>query len=560
MVFISLVFFTTTCLAQQKSTEKFHQLQIEKSEKRRISGGEVHKYSLNLKAAALLRVNIEQDSSWLTLYVYGPDSALIQEFVWAPKSWPVTTYTSSPPYTFLAEPRINYTIELHSSVDSGQSSNYFLRIEKLPDGESEKNQAAIQWFSRNAIPIRSLTAGKDFSDLMPLKRILRDVRVVGLGEATHGSREFFQFKHRMLEFLVIEMGFTVFGIESSYAACEKINEYVLYGRGNRDEVLAGQGFWQWDTEEIAEMIEWMRQYNKLVSQGKKVKFYGFDFQANDLAIETVLTYLKKVAPERVDSAASALRPLQMDNPKRPTFLPLYSLGTNEKTLIAARVGKVFDFLSLNNNNLIQQSSLKEYEKALQHAKLLHQFTHTYSNPTYEEDRPESGVATRERYMSENIEGILKAEGENSRMVVWSHNGHIKTTPYVMGHYLRKAFGNSYYAFGFSFNRGSFQALGIRGKDTPVVEEFAVRPAYQGSVGWLLKRVEKENFAVNLRDAPTTGLVAEWLALPHPMRSIGNGFSPQNPSGYYRPPIALSRSFDGIIFIENTTRARPKLKR
>jgi erythromycin esterase len=532
-------------------------LEIGKLIEREISGDELHSYKFNLPTGALLRIHIEQVKDYLGLVVYGTDGMKIQEYTWAPKGADVFVFTSAAPaLTIIAEPSTNYRLELRSS----EKTPYTLRIEKLPDSEYKaelkRNSAATAWFARNAIPVRSITAGSGFQDLMPLRRVLRNVRVVGLGEATHGSREFFQIKHRLLEFLVKEMGFTLFGIESSYAACEKINEYVLYGKGNRNEVLAGQRYWQWNTEEVAEMIEWMREYNRTAPESKKVKFYGFDFSANDLAIETVLAYLKKVAPERVESATAALEPMKMNNPKRPTFVPFFSLNAEEKVSITARVNELFDYLSSNKISFVQSSSIQDYEKALQHARLLKQFTDTYSNPTYEEDKADSGVATRDRYMSENIERILKKEGEAAKMVVWSHNGHIKTTPYVMGYYLRKAFGKNYYAFGFSFNRGSFQALGIRAEVAPVVEEFSLGPAYQGSVGWLLNRVGKQNFAVNLRDAPKTGPAADWLTLPHAMRSIGNGYAPGNPAGYYRAPIVLNQAFDGIIFIESTIRTRP----
>ena len=82
-----------------------------------------------------------------------------------------------------------------------------------------------KWIADNAIPVKSFEAGHGFEDLQPLKKILKDVQIVGLGEATHGTREFFQFKHRMLEFLVKEMGFTVFAIEASYPECFNINNY-----------------------------------------------------------------------------------------------------------------------------------------------------------------------------------------------------------------------------------------------------------------------------------------------------------------------------------------------
>ena len=130
-------------------------------------------------------------------------------------------------------------------------------------------EATAEWVSSNAFRLASVEAGNGFADLAPLKGILADVRLIGLGEATHGSREIFQFKHRMLEFLVTEMGFTVFIIEASFPACLNVNRYVLHGEGDPAEALASMGFWTWDTEEVSAMIEWMRSYNETVPEERK---------------------------------------------------------------------------------------------------------------------------------------------------------------------------------------------------------------------------------------------------------------------------------------------------
>ena len=86
---------------------------------------------------------------------------------------------------------------------------------------------AIAWVRANAMPLASVEAGHGFADLEPLRHIIGDARIVSLGEATHGTREFFQLKHRLLEFCVSELGFTIFGIEASYPECLRINDYVL---------------------------------------------------------------------------------------------------------------------------------------------------------------------------------------------------------------------------------------------------------------------------------------------------------------------------------------------
>jgi len=140
--------------------------------------------------------------------------------------------------------------------------------------EKYKKNKVVEAIKSEAIEIKTVEAGNGFEDLMPLKDILKDKKVVAMGEATHGTKEFFQMKHRMLEFLVNEMGYNVFGIEACMSDCMAINDYVINGKGDAKQSVSGMGFWTWDTKEVVDMVEWMREYNK--THIKKVKFYGFD--------------------------------------------------------------------------------------------------------------------------------------------------------------------------------------------------------------------------------------------------------------------------------------------
>ena len=100
-------------------------------------------------------------------------------------------------------------------------------------------EQVVSWIKENAVVIRAHTAGQGFSDLSPVKKIIGNARVVAMGETTHGSREFFQMKHRFLEFLVEEMGFTVLALEGVEAQEYAINDYVLGKNGDLANALAG---------------------------------------------------------------------------------------------------------------------------------------------------------------------------------------------------------------------------------------------------------------------------------------------------------------------------------
>ncbi|HET6263158.1 MAG TPA: erythromycin esterase family protein, partial [Chloroflexia bacterium] len=120
---------------------------------------------------------------------------------------------------------------------------------------------AAGWLREHAVPLRTAEPSDDYSDLLPLKELIGDARIVALGEATHGSREFFTMKHRILRFLVQEMGFTVLAFEDGWPEALSVDEYVLGGPGSPEDAVRDLLYWPWETREVVEMVEWMRAYN-----------------------------------------------------------------------------------------------------------------------------------------------------------------------------------------------------------------------------------------------------------------------------------------------------------
>lgn len=411
-------------------------------------------------------------------------------------------------------------------------------------------EAVTAWLKSRAIPLKSVEAGHGFDDLKPLKKVLKDARIVGLGEATHGSREFFLFKHRMLEFLVKEMGFNVFAIEASYPACMNINDYALHGKGDRAEALASQKFWTWDTNEVSEMIDWMREYNKTAAEGKKVKFLGYDLQHFGQGLDLVIAYLKKVAPEYAETAETTYKPLRL------SVQEYAKRGEEEMNQTRARLRELIGFLAFNQTRFVRQTSAPEFELAMQHARIPLQFDDSYTRSM----KDPKFIFTRDYYMAENIEYLMKTEGPGTKMVVWAHNGHIQTSNLgqlpAMGNYLRKFFGEAYYALGFSFNEGGFQSRDMSQKGRGALSEFTLGPAAAGTGDWYFAQPGIANYIVDFRSAPKEGKVAQWLASTLPMRSIGSGFSTDWPQRNFTAQTVLKKHYDGMIYIAKTTRARP----
>ena len=424
------------------------------------------------------------------------------------------------------------------------------------DKSAHPSESAItSWLTKNAIPLKSVEPGQGFQDLKAVKRILRNVRVVGLGEATHGSHEFFQFKHCMTEFLVREMGFTLFAIEASYPASLAINDYVLYGKGDRDKAITNQGLWAWDTAEMTDLVEWMRKYNQTAPVGRRVKFVGFDMHNSEQAMDAIIPFLKKVAPDKVAPIENVFKPLRPTELGRQHF-EYANVSARDKADTLLRIDALIGYLFLNQTRFIRLSSAQEFEQATEMARIVAEFADVYNRPDSDSYFPgNSRGATRDRYMAENIERAISAAEPNTRAIVWAHNDHIGCYKFGMGANLRKVYGEGYYALGTSFNEGGYQARELSREYTVgPLAEFSIGPAPAGTINWYLARPGIDNYLIDFRYSTKSPVVAEWLETAHPMRSIGLGAARNGPESLL--PTSLKDQFDGIAFIEKTTRAHP----
>lgn len=146
------------------------------------------------------------------------------------------------------------------------------------------------WLRTNTIELSTVQPGSPRDDLRYLEPLLRDASIVALGEASHVNRTYSQAKHRIIEHLVTELGFTVFAIEGTFAGALEINDYLLTGNGDPSRALAALIYRAWDTESILDMIVWMRGYN--ATHARKLKMYGFDNKPATGSARAVQDYLQ----------------------------------------------------------------------------------------------------------------------------------------------------------------------------------------------------------------------------------------------------------------------------
>ncbi|MEW6731018.1 MAG: erythromycin esterase family protein [Acidobacteriota bacterium] len=536
---------------QTDSSKEVQQLIQGAPVEREMKAGEVHKYQISLSTGQFIQIIVEQRGIDVVVTTFRPDGKKIGE-IDSPNG------TQGPePVSIAAETSGIYQMEVRSFDATAVSGRYEIKIKELLSAEQyrvrlaeekARDEAIIAQLRNGAIPLSSVMPGSSFNDLMSLKKTLENVRVVGLGEATHGTHEFFQLRHRLLEFLVKEMGFTGLAVEASYAATLKINDYVLQGKGDRAKVLAEQKTWILDTEEIAEIIDWLRTYNQSVPEEKRVKIFGIDPQVNEIAMNVVIDYLRKVAPERVPSVETTFDKIRLEDTKAINFD-----RTEVSSAQLSELYRLISYLVLNKANLVYRTSTKDFEEVLQYLRLLAQFAE-FNSAT-----PLGVGGTRDAYMAENFQSIVNAEKPTTRFIIWAHNAHISTRDTgnfpAMGSYLRKNFGNSYYAFGFTFNQGSFQAQ-ISGEGKVRVQEFTLGPAPERTIDWYLARAGVGNCIIDLRHLPKDEKILQWLQATQRMHWIGAIFSDKWTESQWTQPFVLSRDFDGLFFVEKTTRARP----
>ena len=166
-----------------------------------------------------------------------------------------------------------------------------------PDGPDPR--AVIEWAAENAATLDTADPEAPLADLAPLHNIVGDARVVFLGESRHDAGDQFRMKHRIIRFLVEEMGFNRFAIEDSLPGDGPLNDWVLGGDGDPEVLLNRVGGWYlWDTAEVLALVKWMRSHNLGVGDDSsaKVSYHGLDIVDPLPARDNILRYLDRVDP------------------------------------------------------------------------------------------------------------------------------------------------------------------------------------------------------------------------------------------------------------------------
>ncbi|MFF0447944.1 erythromycin esterase family protein [Streptomyces sp. NPDC004609] len=438
------------------------------------------------------------------------------------------------------------------------------------------------WLARNALPLTTLSAGAPTDDLQPLRDILDGVRIVGLGESTHGTGEFFRLKHRLLEFLVTELGFTTLAMEASASAGAAVDAYVRHGTGDAVRVLTGLGFWTWRTHEVLAMIEWMRAYNRGRPEARRIRFVGVDPQRCGDSIEALDAYLRGTAPDRVTWLRDRLGPLAEAQPgSRPDLRE--RLTADARDLLESLGGpqaqtprQEADGPPRDRDEPLRQADGSRREsadeprrgeaaEAIRHARILVRAADLVTRPRRHADPDRTVFAARDRYMAEAVTELVGSD-PRARIVFWAHNGHISRGRYgggvpAAGRHLSARHGDAYYALGLLFGRGAFRA----GRVLPVpwarpavrtVTGNRIGPPVPASVEARLAAARPGDHLVDLRAAAHgPEPVRRWVSGSHVTRTFGAHV----PRWVYRlnfSPTVPGDEFDGLAYVAVSTPSRP----
>lgn len=398
------------------------------------------------------------------------------------------------------------------------------------------------------------------SDLHELGDILSDRSVIGLGEATHGTREFFRFKHRLIRFLVEEFDLRAIAFESNFAETLRINDYVLEGKGDPCVALDGIYFWTWYTEEVLALLEWLRRFNADRPRSDRVRFYGIDAQYTAGAVAELERIVEAVSP----SVVSEFEPLfrEADDAGRPAHM---DDDAADRVEAASRLANELEpYLATHDDRIVDTVGAERMAVAEQCLRTISQ--------TAERNRAVVGgdltasMAVRDEAMADNVDWIRRHESLD-RIAVWAHNGHVnrlemrsrgKTAP-SMGAHLGERYGDGYYALGLEFGRGTFQALNGSKPDgehsTTNLEECALASPLPKTIGRAFRQLDSSALLIDVGTAREHPRLAEWCRSSHGIHSIGAIYFADEPT-YHVQRYELGAAFDGIVYVDETTRARP----
>jgi protein-L-isoaspartate(D-aspartate) O-methyltransferase len=384
-----------------------------------------------------------------------------------------------------------------------------------------------------------------------------DARVVLLGEATHGTSEFYRMRSRITQALIERKGFDIVAGEADWPDAARIDHYVRDRDVPIQEWSAFARFptWMWRNEEFLEFVEWMRLHNRELPHERRVRFAGLDLYSLYNSISEVLRFLDDRDPAAARAARErygCLTPWQSD----PAAYGRATLKGEYRSCEHEVAGMLEDLLQ--KRLALMRGDNEGFFDAEQNARLIADAEKYYRIMYY---GSHESWNLRDQHMFNTLERLLQFRGPNSKAVIWEHNSHVGDAratsmsargEFNVGELCRRRFGDAAYSVGFGTDHGTVAAASYW--DGPM-EVKAVQPAHEDSYEAVFHSVEAPGLMLGMRDALDPELHRR-LMEARLERAIGVIYRPETELASHYFQAVLPRQFDEFIWFDETRAVRP----
>jgi erythromycin esterase-like protein len=427
----------------------------------------------------------------------------------------------------------------------------------LPLGE----RAILDAIRREAHPLTG-----DNRDYDALLALVADARIVLLGEASHGTHEFYRERARITRRLIAEHGFTAVAVEGDWPDAYRVNRYVQGAPEDADAEEALRGFrrfptWMWRNADVLDMVGWLRDHNdRLGPDARGVGFYGLDLYSLGASMEAVIGYLDEQDPDAAARARTRYECLQPYGAQSTEYGRAVMLGVGEPC--RRRVIEQLVELRRRAGDYLRRDGLAaedEYFFAEQNAAVVANAEEYYR--TMFGDQAGSWNL-RDRHMADTLDQLLAhldRHGGTARVVVWEHNSHIGDARATemgtrgelnIGQLMRERHGRDAINVGFTTYTGTVTAASEWGEPA---ERKHVRPALADSYEALLHATQIPALMLCPLAAGDTGRA---LREPRLERAIGVIYRPQTERQSHWFAASVAGQFDALVHIDHTRAVEP----
>ncbi|MCM4159790.1 erythromycin esterase family protein [Antarcticibacterium flavum] len=393
------------------------------------------------------------------------------------------------------------------------------------------------------------------NDLDPLMDTIGDASYVLLGEASHGTHEYYTWRAKITKRLILEKGFSFIAVEGDWPDCYRINKWLKDPNDTTavKDVLSQFNrwpTWMWANWEIAALAGWLKDHNSSLPEEKKIGFYGLDVYSLWDSMEIMVNYLEKEDPKTAKLAKNAFK----------CFEPFKERDSYASVFSGARPGcrdEVIRLLQEVRENTHKYSGEKEADLNAEINSLVMANAEKYYRAMA--GFGEDSWNVRDRHMVETLNSLMKYHGPHAKVIIWEHNTHVgdaRATNMAedglvnVGQLVREQHpGEEVFIAGFGSYEGSVIAGDYWGSPMKIMK---VPPAIKSSVEYKLHKEYGENALIIFREnedlqqhfAETTG-----------HRAIGVVYHPERERGNY-VPSRMPQRYDAFLYLEETTALHP----